>query len=236
MTRALQVELQDVDVVREEDPSLPVVRGVRWSVREGDWWTLEGAPSCGSSALLATAAGLNPPARGAVRLFGCDLAHADDAAQTAVRREVGFVFERGGRLFGQLSVAENVALPLRYHEDLGADEARSRVAALLESAGLDRFADLLPRSLSLALQQRVALVRALANPVRILFLDDPLRGLPAADAHWWLAFLSERRAAGKPPISVVVCTHDRSTWRDHSDHFARVESGQFRETDAGEGG
>jgi len=233
MTRAVQLELVDVDVVREEDRERPILHDVNWSVREGEWWTLRGAPSSGSSSLLATAAGLNPPARGAVRLFGHDLAHASDAEQTAVRREVGFVFERGGRLLGRLSVADNVALPLRYHENLQADEARGRVEMLLARAGLERFADLLPSRLSPAMQQRVALLRALANPVRILFLDDPLRGLSAADVHWWLHFLRELRAAS--PVSLVVSTYDFSVWRDDTNHFARVEDGRFRETGAGDG-
>lgn len=232
-SQAELVELRHVDVAREEDPERLFVRGVTWSIREGEWWAICGGPASGKTALLATAAGLSAPSQGVVRIFGHDLAQASESERTAWRREIGFVFEDGGRLLGRLSVAENLALPLRYHANLHADEARGRVEELLGLAGLEALADALPSRLSPAMQRRVALLRALAAPVRLLFLDDPLRGLAPSDARWWMHFLRDLRTAG--PLALVVSTYDLAAWRGDADHFALVEDGRFREIARPEG-
>jgi ABC-type transporter Mla maintaining outer membrane lipid asymmetry ATPase subunit MlaF len=228
MTGPPQIELIDVSVRSDDDPEQAIVKDVRWSICEGERWALCGGPASGKSSLLATAAGLNVPASGVVRIFGQDLADASDADQVAWRQGIGFVFENEGRLLRRLSVAENLALPLRYHGNLHADEARERVMELLALAGLESLASAMPGRLSAATQRRVALLRALAAPIRVLFLDDPLRGLAPSDVSWWLRFLRERHAASTPPLAIVVSSYDFGPWRDDADHFAVVEDGRFR--------
>jgi phospholipid/cholesterol/gamma-HCH transport system ATP-binding protein len=225
------VEFVGIDVVSLDDPSRLLLRDVTWGIQTGEWWAIGGGPATGKTALLSTAAGLNPPGSGTVRIFGCDLAAVSESEQTAWRREIGFVFENGGGLLGRLSVAENIALPLRYHGNLDFAEAYTQVDALLRLAGLERAAQRLPGELTLSLRQRVALLRSLAAPVRMLFLDSPLRGLAPSDIRWWLDFLRElraRRAAEGKPLSLITSAYDFRNLHDTAQRFAVLESGRFR--------
>jgi phospholipid/cholesterol/gamma-HCH transport system ATP-binding protein len=226
-----QVELASVDVVPADDPGRVLVRDVMWRIDRGEWWAVGGGPASGKTALLSVAAGLSPPASGVVRIFGRDLAELGESEHVSGRQEIGFVFENGGGLLGRLSVAENIALPLRYHGDLGPAQARIRVDALLRLAGLEGFGDLLPSQLTLALRQRVALLRSLAVPVRLLFLDSALRGLAPSGIRWWLDFLRAlraRRVAEGEPLSLITSAYDFRALRDEADRFAVLESGRFR--------
>ncbi len=226
-----QIELIGADVAHEIDRQRVLVRDVDWRICLGDWWVVCGSAASGKTSLLCAAAGLNKPVRGSIRIFGEDLAFASEARQTAWRREIGFVFENGGRLLGRLSVAENVALPLQYHDDLDASDVRERVEALLALAGIEALADTEPSRLSVGMRQRAALLRSLALPIRVLFLDDPLRGVPPSDIRWWVRFLRElraRRAASGEPFALVVSAYDFTPWLEDADRFAVVEDGRFR--------
>jgi phospholipid/cholesterol/gamma-HCH transport system ATP-binding protein len=225
------IELNDVNVVHEDAPDVVLVRGVNWRIALGEFWVVGGDQASGKTSLLATAACLNRPGSGTVRLFGRELAQATEAEQVNWRRRIGFVYEHGGRLFSHLTVAENVALPLEYHVE--ADDATlfARVDELLTLAELRPVRDLMPSRLNVRLQQRVGLVRALAVPTEVLFLDNPLGGLGARDMRWWLAFLrdlqSRHRAKGSPLTIAVACGEFRG-WLDVASHFAIIENGEFR--------
>lgn len=230
MTQEPLVELRGADLAREEDPERVVLRGVDWSIHGGEWWAISGGPSTGKTALLLAAAGLNPPARGDVTIFGRRLREASEAEQTRWRREIGFVWEAGGSLLGRLTVAENVGLAVRYHENLAVWEARERVAGLLALAGLEAVADDLPSRIGPAMRGRVALLRALASPIRLLFLDDPVRGLAPGDVRWWRAFLGELRASrareGRP-LAVVTSAFSADAWREEADRLGVIEGDRF---------
>jgi ABC-type transporter Mla maintaining outer membrane lipid asymmetry ATPase subunit MlaF len=234
MNAPAQIELLDVAVARESEPDRILVQGVTWTIAKGEWWAIAGDSASGKSSLLSTAAGLSAPAAGVVRIFGKDLSGASEGELVASRREIGFVFENGGHLLSGLSVAENVGLPLCYHDNLYVHEARQRVEELLALAGLEAFADRLPSRLSPAIRQRVALLRALVVPVRVLFLDDPLRGLAPRDAAWWLGFLRQLRARSAGALSLVVSGYDLAAWRGDATCFAEVAEGRFRVAAQGE--
>ncbi len=103
------------------DASLRVIEEVDWSVAAGEFWVVAGQEHSGKSDLLMLAAGLMSPAAGSYKLFGSDTKDFGEA-ELAERLRVGFVFQ-GGQLFNQLTIAENVALPLRYQKNLTAAEA-----------------------------------------------------------------------------------------------------------------
>jgi phospholipid/cholesterol/gamma-HCH transport system ATP-binding protein len=231
MSETAQLELVRVDVASALDPDRVLVRDVTWRVERGEWWAVGGGPASGKTALLSVAAGLNPPASGVVRIFGRDLTGAMESEQASWRQEIGFVFENGGGLLGRLSVAENIALPLLYHEDLDPEQVRIRVDGLLRLADLEGLGDLLPSRLTLALRQRVALLRSLAAPVRVLFLDSAFRGLAPSGIRWWLDFLRAlrvRRAGDGEPLSVITSAYDFRAVREEADRFAVLEGGRFR--------
>src|SRR6185503_1839481 len=107
------LEMINVAVASAQSPVTPAVEGVDWRVSEGDYWVVAGLPGSGKSDLLATAAGLQRPLSGTHLLFGKEPTQSPESELLSERLRVGLVFENGGRLFNHLTVAENVALPLR---------------------------------------------------------------------------------------------------------------------------
>ena len=230
MSAEILIELSGVDVARAEAPDTVLVGGVQWRIAAGDFWAVSGDPESGRSSLLATAAGLQPPARGAVKIFGRELAEASEAEQIDWRKRIGFVYEHGGRLLSHLTVAENVALPLQYHLDLGEAETEAQVQEWLTRAELQSCADQKPSRLSPRLAQRGALLRALAVPTQVLFLDDPLGGEGPSGQRWWLGFLRDictQRAAGGDPLTVVATGDELPPWRALATQFAAIEKRQL---------
>ena len=137
------IEMNGADIVALRDTSLAVVADVNWAVLPGVFWVVAGQQHSGRTDLLLHAAGLMTPARGCCRVFGCE-AESLGEEQLAERLRVGFVFA-GGKLFNQLTVAENVALPLRYQKNLALAEVAQVVEVLLELLELAPFAAAISR-------------------------------------------------------------------------------------------
>jgi ABC-type transporter Mla maintaining outer membrane lipid asymmetry ATPase subunit MlaF len=237
MSGPAHIELIGVDVAHEDDPHTVLVHDVNWRIAPGEWWVVCGGPGSGKSSLLSTAAGLSPAVDGSLRIFGQEVQSASEAEQVAWRRHIGFVFGDGGRLFGNLSVLENVLLPLQYHGDLEPADALRRAQELLALTELERYAHWPPSRLGSSLQQRVGLARALSVPIRVLFVDDPLSGLAPSAARWWLDFLDdlrERHAARSEPLALVAGAYDFGGWLDRADHFAVIEERGFHSLDGTE--
>ena len=225
------IELNGVDVLHEQGTE-PLIRNVDWRINEGEFWVITGAPASGKTSLLATAAGMNRPGSGTLRIFGRALEDATEEEQVEWRRRIGFVFENGGRLLHHLTVADNLALPLQYHLKLGRQEMWHRVDQMLERAGLAAIAQVMPSGLGVLAQQRVSLLRALAVPTDVLMLDNPLRILSARETHWWLEFLREQRdqrgTDGNKPLTIVVVGDDFRCWLNEATHFGVIENGRLR--------
>jgi ABC-type transporter Mla maintaining outer membrane lipid asymmetry ATPase subunit MlaF len=115
------IEMRGVNVAAMRDASSFIVEDVNWSVAAGEFWVIAGQEHSGKSDLLMLAAGLMPPAAGSCKFFGNDTKNFGEA-ELAERLRVGFVFQ-GGHLFNQLTIAENVALPLQYQKNLTPDAA-----------------------------------------------------------------------------------------------------------------
>ena len=223
------IELAGADIVALRDGALRVLEKVQWTVRAGEFWVVAGQQQTGKSDLLMTAAGLLLPASGACRVFGCDTKNFGEA-QLAERLRVGFVFP-GGQLFRQLTVAENVALPLRYHKDLSAAEVAAEVAALLERLELTPLAQSLPADLAAHWRLRAALARALILRPELLVLDHPLGGLGARHREWLRQFL-DRLWRGQVwpdgrPMTLVVSADDLRPWADGDKRFAVLHEKTF---------
>jgi len=224
MTAEPLIELREVDVAREGTDTV-LVRTVNWQLARGDFWAVGGDQGCGKTALLATIAGLQRPAAGTVLIKGRDLTDAPEAEQMNWRRQIGFVFEGTGRLLSHLRVADNIALPLQYHLDLSDEAAHAKVTDLLTRAGLADLANTWPSRLSPRQQQQISLLRALAVPTEVVFLDNPLSGLGLSGVRWWLEFLEALRA--ERPITVVATCHDHHEWRKLPNHRAMLEAGEL---------
>jgi len=219
------IEMKGVNITSLHDTSTVVVADANWSVQPGEFWVVAGQQHSGKSDLLLHAAGLMVPAQGSCQVFGCETANFGES-QIADRLRVGFVFA-GGKLFSQLTVAENVALPLRYQKNLTAEESARAVEIVLELFELMPFASITPANLAGNWRQRAALARALVLKPELLLLDNPLGGLGARHRQWLLRFLDQLAAGheffGGRPMTLVVTTDDLRAWQHPKRKFAVLD-------------
>jgi ABC-type transporter Mla maintaining outer membrane lipid asymmetry ATPase subunit MlaF len=229
MENTAVIEMREVSVGAMRDISFVVLEGVNWSVAPGEFWTVAGQQYSGKSDFLMLTAGLMAPVKGECKLFGTDTRSFGEA-KLAERLHVGLVFA-GGQLFNQLTIRENVSLPLQYHHDLTPAASAQAAATLLELLELTPLADLTPTNVSDNWRQRAALARALILKPKILLLDNPLAGLGTRHLHWWLRFLDQLSRGhdwcGGRPMTVVATADDLRPWRNATRKFALLRDKGF---------
>jgi phospholipid/cholesterol/gamma-HCH transport system ATP-binding protein len=223
------IEMHDVSIGAMRDIGFIVLADVNWSVAAGEFWAVAGQQHSGKSDFLMLSAGLMTPVQGDCKLFGTETRRFDETKLTE-RLRVGFVFE-GGQLFNQLTIRENVALPLHYHRDLPPAEAAQEVAALLELLELTPLAGMVPADVSDNWLQRAALARALILKPEVLLLDNPLAGLGIRHREWWLRFLDQlwrgHAWCGGRPMTLIATTDDLRPWRNADRKFALLYDKKF---------
>ena len=227
------IELLNVDVTGAEWRANTVrIHDVNWKVQLGDFWVVGGLPGTGKTDLLTTAAALQRPGKGEHYVFGHDLARLEEGEQLRERLRIGIVFQGSGRLFMQLNVLENLALPLCYHQNITLEEARERVRAVLEFVELPNIERRRPANLTRTILQRVALARALMLTPEVLLIDNPLFGVDMRQAYWWRSFLP-RLLKGTPlfkdrPITLIVTADEFINWRNVGNRFALVHDKKWK--------
>lgn len=200
------IEVQDV-VTRFG--SQAVHDGVSFSVQPGTLVGLIGGSGTGKSVLLREIIGLQRPTAGQVRLLGTDMWAAPAEALQAVRRRFGMMFQDGA-LFSSLSVAQNVAVPLREHTALSRRSIDALVALRLAQAGLPPDAGAKrPSELSGGMRKRAAIARAIALEPEVLFLDEPTSGLDPITARGFDRLV--RSLVDDLGLTVFLVTHDLDT-------------------------
>jgi ABC-type transporter Mla maintaining outer membrane lipid asymmetry ATPase subunit MlaF len=223
------IEMRGVNVAAMRDASFVVVEDVNWSVAPGEFWVVAGQEHSGKSDLLMLAAGLMAAAAGSYKLFGNDTKNFGEA-ELPERLRVGFVFQ-GGQLFNQLTIAENVALPLCYQKNLTAAEVVRKTQSLLELMELTPLADVTPANVAANWRQRAALARALVLQPEILLLDNPQAGLGARHLQWWLRFVEQlsrgHELFGGEPMTLVVTADDLRPWKNERRKFALLRDKKF---------
>lgn len=224
------IQMRGVAVSSQRDASVTVVENVDWIVATGEFWVVGAPQHSGKSDFLWMTGGLASPLRGDYFFLGERMPIFEEA-RLGHRLKLGFVFD-GGQLLSQLTVAENLALPLRYHGQLAPAEVEQRVAALLELTGLAPWADSWPGSLGRSWQQRAGLARALGMRPEVLLLDSPLTGLDARHTSWWLDLLGQLSRghsfmAGRR-VTLVVTADDLRPWRRHADRVAYLADRRLR--------
>lgn len=187
-----------------DDVNTYALRDVNLDVARGEFVAVNGPSGSGKTTLLSICGLLESPSSGSYLLNGHDVSGLSAGARAAVRnREVGFIFQ-SFNLIGDLTVAENVELPLTYL-GLPAAERRDRVAAALERVDMADRAKQMPSQLSGGQQQRVAVARAVIGDPEIILADEPTGNLNSHQAETVIAMLEELHAGG---ATILLVTHD----------------------------
>jgi putative ABC transport system ATP-binding protein len=196
--------------VRKEYPmgaeTVVALQSLDLTIHKGDYWAIMGTSGSGKSTLLNILGCLDRPTSGQYVLDGSDVAHLHDDDLSELRnRAIGFVFQ-SFNLIPQLTVLENIEIPLLYRKEPGED-ARERAIMLAGRVGLSDRLTHKPSELSGGQQQRVAIARALLNDPAMLLADEATGNLDSSTAREILGLFDELNHEGK---TIILVTHDRA--------------------------
>ena len=178
--------------------------GVTVSFSYGDFWAIMGASGSGKSTMLNLLGCLDRPTAGEYLFEGEDVSEKDDDGLSEMRlQRIGFIFQ-SFNLIPQLSVRENIELPL-YYQGISTEESARRAEALAGRVGLQDRLQHRPTELSGGQQQRVAIARALSNQPRVLLADEPTGNLDSHTSEQIMDFLTELNQLG---VTIVMVTHE----------------------------
>ena len=199
------INLQGVTkVFLTDEVETHALAGIDLAVERGEYVSIAGPSGCGKSTLLSILGLLDTPSRGSYALNGRQVAELSSSERARVRnREIGFIFQ-SFNLIGDLSVFENVELPLTYR-GMGGAERRQRVQSALERVGMAHRAKHLPSQLSGGQQQRVAVARAVAGEPLILLADEPTGNLDSKSGESVMDLMTELHQSG---ATICMVTHD----------------------------
>jgi phospholipid/cholesterol/gamma-HCH transport system ATP-binding protein len=200
--------------------------GVDLQVRRGDIFAVIGGSGSGKSTLLREMILLHRPDSGGIRVLGVDLQDISDADALALRLRWGVMFQHGG-LFGALTVAENVGLPLREHTKLAETEIVQKVTEKIALTGLKpEVGAQYPSELSGGMMKRASMARALALDPELLFLDEPTAGLDPHSAAGVDELVTKLR--DDLGLTIVMITHDLDLLWQVSDRVAVLADGHVQ--------
>jgi putative spermidine/putrescine transport system ATP-binding protein len=208
------------NVVKSYDGKTNAVDDISIDIGRGEFITLLGPSGSGKTTTLMMVAGFEDPTSGTIELDGKDLTR-----QKPYHRNIGVVFQNYA-LFPHMTVARNVAFPLRMRGAAGGDIAR-RVGEALDLVGLGRFVERYPRELSGGQQQRVALARGLVFRPDVLLLDEPLGALDKNLREQMQVEL--KRIHREVGITMVYVTHDQTEAMTMSDRVAVFNQGKLEQ-------
>jgi putative ABC transport system ATP-binding protein len=203
----IMIGLQGIEKVYRTDRIETVaLTNVNLEVREGEFISVMGPSGCGKSTLLNLMGLLDVPSKGTVQINGSPITSHSDRALAAIRnREIGFVFQTF-HLIPDLSVVDNVEIPLLYRR-MSARDRRNRALRALDRVGLTSRVHHFPSQLSGGQQQRVAIARAIVGSPRILLADEPTGNLDSQMGEEIMTILKELNE--QEQSTIVMVTHDQ---------------------------
>ena len=209
------IELHNLSkVYRTSDVETTALNNINLEISEGEFIAIMGPSGCGKSTLLNILGMLDTPNSGSYKFLGEDVAKSSERELAIVRKQnIGFIFQ-SFNLIDELTVAENVELPLLYQKMPAKDRAE-RVQQVLERVNIAHRADHRPQQLSGGQQQRVAVARAVVTNPNLILADEPTGNLDTTNGEEVLNLLGQLNSDG---TTIVMVTHDQG----HADHASRV--------------
>ena len=209
------IELHDLSrVYRTSDVETTALNNVNLEIEKGEFIAIMGPSGCGKSTLLNILGMLDTPNSGSYNFLGKNVANRSERELAIVRKQnIGFIFQ-SFNLIDELSVAENVELPLLYQKMPAKDRAE-RVQQVLERVNIAHRANHRPQQLSGGQQQRVAVARAVVTNPNLILADEPTGNLDTTNGEEVLTLLGQLNSDG---TTIIMVTHDQG----HADHASRV--------------
>lgn len=201
-----------------------LLENINLEVQESECFVLIGPSGEGKSSLLKLMAGLNAPTTGSVQIEGLDWRTMRGSEREAIARKTGMLFQKNA-LFDSLTVAENVAFPMR--EVLHADEKEieKTVSTYLDAVGISHARDLFPDEISGGMQKRLGIARALAMKPKIVFYDDPTAGLDPITSRKIVQLILSLQSEMK--TTVVAVTNDMNRAYQMAHRIGMVVDGEL---------
>jgi putative ABC transport system ATP-binding protein len=201
-------------VFRTSNVETTALSNINVEINAGEFIAIMGPSGCGKSTLLNVMGMLDTPSDGRYAFLGEDVSNYSENRLADIRKfNIGFIFQ-SFNLVDELTVAENVELPLLYQK-VDAKERKERVQSLLERVGIAHRADHRPQQLSGGQQQRVAVTRAVVTNPKLILADEPTGNLDTTNGEEVLDLLNKLNGEG---TTIVMVTHDPG----HADHASRV--------------
>ena len=221
------IELQNIKRnFQVGDETVHALRGVSFTIREGEFVTIMGTSGSGKSTLLNTLGCLDTPTSGEYLLDGISVRTMSKPQRAVLRnRKIGFVFQ-SYNLLPKTTAVENVELPLMYNSSVSASERRRRAIEALQAVGLGDRLEHKSNQMSGGQMQRVAIARSLAMQPRAMLFDEPTSAL---DPEMINEVLSCMKDLAKDGMTMVCVTHEMGFAREVSDRVIFMDHGVILE-------
>lgn len=218
------IELREVAKYYEMGDSIvKALNCVDISINEGDFVAIMGPSGSGKSTSMNLTGSLDLPTQGKIFLDGENIEHLDESELAQLRgRKIGFIFQQFN-LVPNLTVRENVMLPMLFQE-VDKEDRERKANELLELVGLGARTDHYPNQISGGEQQRVAIARALANNPSVILADEPTGNLDTKTGNMIMEFLTKLNKEGK---TIIMVTHDSEIAREYAKTIYSMRDGKI---------
>lgn len=203
-----------------------ILRGLDLTIQRNETYVLLGPSGAGKSVLLKHIVGLIRPDEGRITIDDEDITHRRGAELGSVRRSIGYVFQSGA-LINWLTVAENIALPMREHTDQSDDAIETKVQKLLDLVHLSKDGEKFPDEISGGMKKRVGIARALALDPPIVLFDEPTAGLDPIRARAIARVVGNMRESLE--VTSLIVTHNLGIAFEIADRIGFLENGRITE-------
>jgi putative ABC transport system ATP-binding protein len=196
-------------IYRTDEVESTALNEVSFEINGGEFVSVMGPSGCGKSTLLNILGMLDKPESGSYEFQGTEVSHLNEKGRSSIRKKnIGFVFQNFN-LIDELTVFENIELPLIYNK-VSSSERKTRVNAIIDKMGISHRSSHFPQQLSGGQQQRVAVARALITKPPLILADEPTGNLDSSHGNEVMELLCELNEAGTTIVMVTHSAHDAS--------------------------